>query len=475
MIKILQKIFFVNWLWLAGLLLLLLSLQQQIPAWAQNTDPCTTNRATIPFVDTLTFTLTEGLELTYPLQLCNPPSQPVTITIEMDEPGKAQLSVKPTEQRILFTKLTWATPQVITITANQDQLIETLQTSVIKHPAQSSDPAFNYSSHPQSLVEIRLVDDDQGSFLPVIAKPLATPIPQVTPTPQASWQKFTNSPPHVDVVTTYNGGLFAGDRSDANNLRGIYQAQECSTTVQFSQKQSGIQVRDLAFHNNFGIAAVNGDRVYYSSDSGQSWRRTNDNINRFVFAATFAQNGDAYVGTDEGVYSSTNKGVNWSKVTPSQGENPRLIIDFYYDLSDDRLWIATEGFGISRFTLATKGFETVSNGLSGKAMEVWDITKSSSGDLYAATSDGVYKYNGTSWTSFGLSGLQVLSLEAIDNLLYAGRREGGVYRKALNGAADWVQESGLAANLTVRDLLYDQNGPCKALLAGTTDGIWVYR
>jgi hypothetical protein len=61
-------------------------------------------------------------------------------------------------------------------------------------------------------------------------------------------------------------------------------------------------------------------------------------------------------------------------------------------------------------------------------------------------------------------------------------RDGGVRRTPLGGGAAWNQESGIPATITVRDLFYDQSGFCnnsttgrKALLAGTTNGIWVYR
>jgi hypothetical protein len=483
MIKTSQKLFIASWPWFVGFALLLLSLQHQMPAWAQeDSDPCTPNRATIPPANTL-FTIQEGDSFTYPLRLCNSPSQSVTITVNLDE---QQFNVQPPTKVLTFSNQTWATPQAITVTAIQDTLSEPhLQVIPIRHAGRSNDPDFVFDTHLQSVITVTLIDDDLRNFLPLANNPLPTP----TSTPTAQWQKITNSPPHVDVLVIHENSLIAGDRSDVNTSRGIYRSQNqtCKPDTTFMPKQSGIQVRDLDFFGNFGIAAVNGERVYYSSNHGETWQRTSDNINRFVFTVAFTNDGTAYAGTDDGVYTSPDKGVKWTKVNPTAGTNPSLIIDFYYAQSNGVIWIATEGNGVTRFTLAEKNFEQFNSGLSSRALEVWDIIQDSSGAVYIGTSDGVYKLQGTQWSPFGLQGAQVLSLELAGNIIYAGMRDtgasnGGVRQRNLGGTSTWVTVDGTPTNLTVRDLLHDQSDFCKdpttgrkALLIGTTNGIWIYR
>lgn len=291
------------------------------------------------------------------------------------------------------------------------------------------------------------------------------------------------SPPHVDVLAVNNNHLFAGDRSDDTNVRGIYRSPSCAIGATFTKMQGNVRVQDFAFSGQFGMAATNGDRVYYSADSGATWKRTGSAMNQFVFAVAMINSGQAYAGADDGVYSSNNNGETWSKVPPAGGNGPTLINAFTY--ADNTLWIATQGGGVWKLTPGSNQFTQMIGGLANPDSDrrVWDILRRSATEYYIATTNGVYTGNGTgNWSPFGLQGLQVLSLELIDNTLYAGVRDGGVRRTTLGSGAAWTQESSIPANLTVRDLFYDQSGLCndpvtkrQALLAGTTSGIWVYR
>jgi hypothetical protein len=403
--------------------------------------------------------------------------------VKLDALAQQQVSIKPTDV-LLFDATDWQTPQPVTIQAVDDQIGETRsQTVVIRHAASSAgDPDYNYPNVDKSAVTIMVIDnDDYKNYLPNIQKPEPTATP--TATPIAAWQSLTASPPHVDVLAVNNNHLFAGDRSDDTNVRGIYRSPSCAIGATFTKMQGNVRVQDFAFSGQFGMAATNGDRVYYSTDSGATWKRTGSAMNQFVFAVAIINIGQAYAGADDGVYSSNNNGESWSKVSPAGGNGPTLINAFTY--ADNTLWISTQGGGVWKLTPGNTQFTQVIGGLANPDSDrrVWDILRRSATEYYIATTNGVYTGNGTgNWSPFGLQGLQVLSLELIDNSLYAGVRDGGVRRTPLGGGAAWSQESGIPANLTVRDLFYDQSGLCndpvtarKALLAGTTSGIWVYR
>jgi hypothetical protein len=62
------------------------------------------------------------------------------------------------------------------------------------------------------------------------------------------------------------------------------------------------------------------------------------------------------------------------------------------------------------------------------------------GYFFAGTEQGVFRYDGTSWTLIGLAGLDVRSLVAVDGKIYAGVWGGGVYVSSDNGST-WTQFS----------------------------------
>jgi hypothetical protein len=353
------------------------------------------------------------------------------------------------------------------------------------HSMASADPNFNRSQDEMPVITILVLDNDTRAYLPItVGGSMLTPTPTPTSTPSPQWQPLITNPPHVDVLAVNNNHLFAGDRSDDTNIRGIYRSSSCANSATFAKLQGNVRIQDFTFSGQFGIAATNGDRVYYSTDSGASWRRTESAMNQFVFALAIIDIGQAYASTDDGVYRSIDNGATWSKVNPA-GNGPTLINAFTYAKTENILWIATQGGGVWKLTPGSNQFTQVIGGLANPDTDrrVWDILRRNANEFYIATTNGVYTGNGTGdWSPFGLQGLQVLSLELIDNTLYAGVREGGVWRTSLGGTPDWKQESVIPANLTVRDLFYDQSGLCndpttgrKALLAGTTNGIWIYR
>jgi hypothetical protein len=321
--------------------------------------------------------------------------------------------------------------------------------------------------------------------LPLIAvarQPTATPTPVATAT--AQWQRFAQSVGDIDVLAVTDSGLFAGERSKNDSVKGIYRMSNCAVQDSFSQLQAGIRIQDLAFRGLAGIAATNGNQLYYSTNQGATWQQSSSNTNAFVFATTFVNDGSAYAGADDGIYRSTDGGQSWSKVVPD-GAGPRLINAFAYDSTADLLWIATNESGVWKYRPGTNRFEQRIGGLA-KAPEdkiVWDIKIRSSSEIYLATTNGVYRGNGeANWAAYELQQTQVLSLEIVGNRLYAGTKDKGLFATALVDNPTWQSDGGLNSSLTIGDLHYDATTRCTdpasgrhGLLAGTTDGLWVYR
>src|SRR4029450_7113896 len=120
----------------------------------------------------------------------------------------------------------------------------------------------------------------------------------------------------------------------------------CDLAAMYGPIHTGLAVMDLAFGESFGLAAVNGDRVYYATDLWAQWTRTDSAMNQFALAVTFVSATLAYAGTDDGVYASVAQGHSWSKVAPASPPGPLLLNSFSYHASSNTLWIATYGNGV---------------------------------------------------------------------------------------------------------------------------------
>lgn len=80
------------------------------------------------------------------------------------------------------------------------------------------------------------------------------------------------------------------------------------------------------------------------------------------------------------------------------------------------------------------------------------------GYYFAGTEQGVFMYNGSSWTLVGLVGMDVRSLSAVDGKIYAGVWGGGVYVSSDNGNT-WAQlNSELLSWSAVQDITVHLSG-----------------
>ncbi|MFA5804308.1 MAG: SdrD B-like domain-containing protein [Melioribacteraceae bacterium] len=154
------------------------------------------------------------------------------------------------------------------------------------------------------------------------------------------------------------------------------------------------------------------------------------NIGNWQFTSGFAAgeiiysmtsiNSDVSAGTSSGkIYKSTNRGQTWTII------NSSMNVSFIWSQINN-------------------------NGL-----------------LFAATEQGIFKYNGFTWTLAGLFGKDVHSLVAKNGILYAGTWGFGVYKSIDNGSTWLAINSGLGSSLTIQSLTITNNGD---VFAGTVGG-----
>lgn len=461
------------------------------PVEAQPAAACAGN-ATIPIsrtqvsVPITTVQIVEGgPPYTYTIVLCSQPQEDVTVFLEFDAVGSAQLSVTNPSAQVHFQPANFTVPQVVTVTAINDTVAETSPLiGLLRHATNSTDTNFIFTPQELPYIRFEIIDDDTGpSHLPVVLSiiPTATPTP-----PPAAWARIAQTANReTDVLALYQNTLVVGDRSSTASQRGIYRIDECVTGAGYTliPTTSTLNVRDLAFRDDRGLAGINGGRVYYSTDPFNQWQQTSSSMNSNVFAVLLVDAALAYAGADDGIYRSTNGGETWAKLA---GSGLSLINVLRPQTQPDRVWIGTFGSGV--WTLANDQFFPINDGLPDPNTDrrVWDILVENS-TVYIGTTNGIYfrEQDNGPWQPFGLQGVQVLSLEKVlhdgQSYLYAGTFEQGIWR-TLSANPAWQQDTSFGPT-TVRDLLFDDNAEfCTtngvqrpALLAATNDGVWIYR
>jgi len=496
-----QKVVLVHWIWGLGLALLLLSLRgtSSLNAQSGNGLCFNSNQSSIPpNTPSAQITVTEGSTdvQSYTIRLCHQPSSDVVLIAEID-PVVASTRLSDTPHTLTFSVTNWSTPQSVIVTANDNGFNDAQEIAKIRYGSNSSDPNFQWEPKVGHWVEVTIIDKDatptaRTIYLPIVAKiPPPSPTPTPSPTPLPTWQQVSANDLDVDVVAVHNGSLFLGEGSN-NPAKGVYKASECKAGAPFTKITGDMRVLDLFFSDSFALLGSRGSQVFHSKPDGANWIKTvSSGMNPFVYAVVKASSANkSFAGADDGVYRSNDDGANlttgmsWSLISGS----PKVINAFRYD-GADTIWIATFGNGVSKYTISSDKFEPLTNGLSGNALQVWDIVLRGNGEVYIATTEGVYKGTGNvsdPWQKFTETGnafdTQIFTLEFVQNTLYAGTANGKIGLRDLTASAGWVQLPTQPVATIIRDLYYDSSILCKGgsnnqngLLAATNKGVWLYR
>lgn len=464
-----------GWIWIIFVGLLWLAFDSGSSLWAQGLE-CVPNNSSIP-LSTISLTATEGTSQAYQMRLCKKPGAVVKITPKekkVQDSDPDQIKFSPTS--LVFNSNNYSLTQTITVTAIDDSASEGNMLVVITHLVTSTDGFYGTNPNGFPLdATINILDNDFRAYLPIVSK-MRLP----------AWSNVSTPGRLIDVVTVRDNSLIAGHRRSGDAGGGVYkESSVCRANVLVSTEFS---VRDIAFKNALGVVATFNDRTFYSSNNGSSWLATNTtSMNPFVYAVEFTSGAsEVYAGTDNGLYRSTDGGINWTNVAPPSASAPSFIYSLYFDSTQpNSLWVGSYQQGVWKATLGDSITLTpINDGTLAANSEIWGFAIDGS-DTYIATSNGVYKRTSASaWTAYGLQGSQVLSLEIVNNqqdlpgkFIYAGLNGGGIQRAAMGSSSPtWGNISPInGAGFTVRDLYFDKTNLCNGLLAATNDGVWLYR
>jgi choice-of-anchor A domain-containing protein/uncharacterized repeat protein (TIGR01451 family) len=220
----------------------------------------------------------------------------------------------------------------------------------------------------------------------------------------------------------FNSTLFGGQIPVANQITNIASISSCATAD--PNPVNNASSATVTFSGNTGGGSTGGN----TGGGNNNWQ----NVSSFgtgEIIYTLVYNGSTtYAGTMGGkIYKSTNNGSSWTVI------NTGMNVGYIWSLN------------------ITGNF------------------------VLAATEQGVYKYDGSSWTLTSLSGKDVHALTSVNGIIYAGTWGYGVY-KSLDNGSTWSQiNNGLGGFLALQSITSTSNGDVYAGTVGggvfkTTDG-----
>ena len=206
--------------------------------------------------------------------------------------------------------------------------------------------------------------------------------------------------------------------------------------------------------------------VFLSTNNGINWAAVNNGLTNLSVTSLTISGTNIFAGTvngEDGVFLSSNNGTNWTVV------NNGLTNRWVYSLttSGTNIFAGTLG-GVFLSTNNGSSWTAVNNGIWN--MNVWSLTSCWS-YLFAGTWGTLFRStnNGTNWTAIALPILSFTAFTTYGTNVFAGTWAGGVYLSTDYGSS-WTEVNNGLSNLIIRSLTVSGSN----VFAGS-DGGGVYR
>lgn len=230
----------------------------------------------------------------------------------------------------------------------------------------------------------------------------------------------------------------------------------CSINSQQWQQLNGPyggSVRAFLSEGPFIYAGCSPGGVYRSSNNGSSWQPVNEGIDRFDLdiRSLVSHNGKIYAGSINGLYTSTNSGINWNKDLLFPNSSVSSLMS-----SGDHIFAGTpSGVYISANNGASWILST--NGLTNTDINCIALKGT---DILAGTLYGLFRStnNGNSWnrTDNGITHFWINDIAVLGNDIYAATAGGRIFRSTNNGAAWFSSSVGIiSSNVTALEVYGD--------------------
>ena len=227
-----------------------------------------------------------------------------------------------------------------------------------------------------------------------------------------NWELSENLPPLV-FATDSNNIVYAGTQIGlfATSDNGDHWAQN----IFLSDKAVAAILIDENNNIYCGTGYYdNGDGVWYSTDGGVNWTQLGL-AGKVILSLDFDSENYLYAGTlKDGLYKTTDMGNTWYHYT--EGIYNEQVFRLKINKQGD-IFTGSENEGIYRSKYNSNYFEQVGLPIS----EVNNFVFSGDSLIFAATPSGVQKYNRISkqWTNLGFRSVQAISITPSDDLYAA--------------------------------------------------------
>ena len=206
-----------------------------------------------------------------------------------------------------------------------------------------------------------------------------------------------------------------------------------------------------------GLMKISGEEttIYTTTNSGLPTNNIKDVLQM--------SDGTIYIATYSGLVKYDGK--NWTTYNTSNSTIYTNRIQTLVEGSDNSLYLGTYDFGVIKYT--GKHFIGYPS-INFPSKQTWGLCQSQSGDLYAGTSLGIAKFNGSTWDQFTTNNTDLPDnyikciIETKDGILYIGTKNGGLVKY---DGKNWI-----TYNTSNSPLPYNTIG---SLTIGTDNNIYI--
>lgn len=253
---------------------------------------------------------------------------------------------------------------------------------------------------------------------------------------------------HLDVSCFANNSstLYAG------SIRGIYSSTDYGLNWDtVTTNLSNSTITSITANDSVIIAGTNGQGLFRSTDQGNTWDTIyiNSNYSSINITSSIINNTSLLVGTDYGVFFSSDNGTTWSKGNANLGNK------FVWSLvsTENNLFAAVNG-GVYKSTdlgnnwscVLAKGEKLIGDRYTNLfANDIYIYAINNRGEMYRTNDQGsTWTYLQNRWTKY-------TSFAISEGTIFAGTEFDGVV-KSINNGLDWVQVNSGLSNLKVAAL-----------------------
>ncbi len=219
--------------------------------------------------------------------------------------------------------------------------------------------------------------------------------------------------------------------------------------------------------NNVFIGTNSG--VYKSTNYGNSWLSVNSGLTNLVVNALAINGNNIYAGTNNGLYLSSNNGNSWSMLNTGMLNSHVKAIAF----NGNNIFAGTDS-GIFLSTNYGNSWNIMNNGLTDTNIKALTINGT---NIFAGTcDDGVFLStdNGNSWTAVN-NGLplnkNIWSLSKSGNNIFAGCYGTGIYWSKNNGNNWELVKNGMPSRILITTIFVNDSN----IFAGSENNVGIHK